>query len=586
MISHKPAWSFALLAFVSFACNKGNDESDTGPLVCSDEDTFDTDQCPTSYPNLECTVYVDGDVESSGDGWSWDSPVKTVQEGVDLAHCGAVVEGVCEQWEVWVKEGTYYIHQGCREHTVRLREKVALLGGFDGKETAEWERDWEENETILNGRNVSDEESRVYHVLVGSDTSTIDGFTITGGNADSPDASETDPVNYGGGLFCLCSSLVVLNCKFESNISASGGGGLFVVGDVLMGPLRIENCIFQDNDSWLGGGVGLQSANTIFVENELQNNSASYYGGALSIHLGSDVFIEDCGFTDNTANAGGSISISGGYLQMRRSNVSGNTASGYGGGAMVLGNTSLVAIEDCEITDNSGLQYGGGFSLQNNAELTLRDTIVAGNSSQFGAGIFSYKSSIITNSVRFENNTAELGGAIYNNMSIGELVNTVFDSNAAVFEEDSTNEEEGTGGGIHSAGGAITCTNCTFSDNTATFGGSAVHSATYIDSHNNDAVVEDDTTVINSILWGNGKSQIGWNGVEPLVSYCDIAGGFAGDGNIDADPLFVNASGGDFHLTAMSPCIDAADPEAAPKTDFDNLPRGAQPDIGAYEFFE
>jgi hypothetical protein len=44
--------------------------------------------------------------------------------------------------------------------------------------------------------------------------------------------------------------------------------------------------------------------------------------------------------------------------------------------------------------------------------------------------------------------------------------------------------------------------------------------------------------------------------------YCDIEGGWAGEGNIDADPLFVNAAAGDFRLRMDSPCIDAGTNDA------------------------
>ncbi len=73
-------------------------------------------------------------------------------------------------------------------------------------------------------------------------------------------------------------------------------------------------------------------------------------------------------------------------------------------------------------------------------------------------------------------------------------------------------------------------------------------------------------------------------------SYCDFYNnGFAtpaGTGNITANPLFVNAGAGDFHLTSTSPCIDAGAEDGAPDVDFDGTPRpqGAGVDIGAYEY--
>jgi hypothetical protein len=52
----------------------------------------------------------------------------------------------------------------------------------------------------------------------------------------------------------------------------------------------------------------------------------------------------------------------------------------------------------------------------------------------------------------------------------------------------------------------------------------------------------------------------------PAVTYCDVQGGFSGEGNIDADPLFIHGPWGRFYLEQMaagqdenSPCVDAGD---------------------------
>jgi hypothetical protein len=120
------------------------------------------------------------------------------------------------------------------------------------------------------------------------------------------------------------------------------------------------------------------------------------------------------------------------------------------------------------------------------------------------------------------------------------------------------------------------------------------------------------------VLWGNSAlsgDQIGLTlGGIVTVQYSDVQGGEAevlvvdddgtvnwGDGNIDADPLFVNPDNGDYHLQSGSPAIDAGhnwaiagladtdldgDPRfAADKIDFDTgcgIP--VVVDIGAYEY--
>jgi hypothetical protein len=61
---------------------------------------------------------------------------------------------------------------------------------------------------------------------------------------------------------------------------------------------------------------------------------------------------------------------------------------------------------------------------------------------------------------------------------------------------------------------------------------------------------------------------------SPSVTYSDIEYGTSthpGTGNINADPMFVNATSGDFHLQPGSPCIDAGYnlAPALPVTDID-----------------
>ena len=70
-------------------------------------------------------------------------------------------------------------------------------------------------------------------------------------------------------------------------------------------------------------------------------------------------------------------------------------------------------------------------------------------------------------------------------------------------------------------------------------------------------------TVLNSIIWGNEPAQISGSA---QVTYCDVEGGYAGTGNIDADPLFVKGPLGKYYLSQIaagqsqdSPCVDAGD---------------------------
>jgi hypothetical protein len=67
-----------------------------------------------------------------------------------------------------------------------------------------------------------------YHVVVGADGAVLDGFTITGGNANGP-----YPHLNGGGILSGNVSMMIANCRFVQNVAdpaAGSGGAIFDVG--------------------------------------------------------------------------------------------------------------------------------------------------------------------------------------------------------------------------------------------------------------------------------------------------------------------------------------------------------------------
>jgi hypothetical protein len=75
-------------------------------------------------------------------------------------------------------------------------------------------------------------------------------------------------------------------------------------------------------------------------------------------------------------------------------------------------------------------------------------------------------------------------------------------------------------------------------------------------------------SVRNSILFQNGAQAVtvasgatapawSYNDINPALGVADPAGA---SGNISADPLFVSAASGNFHLSVGSPAINAGDP--------------------------
>ena len=70
-------------------------------------------------------------------------------------------------------------------------------------------------------------------------------------------------------------------------------------------------------------------------------------------------------------------------------------------------------------------------------------------------------------------------------------------------------------------------------------------------------------TGANNIIWGN-TAAVGNDDYcgELALIYTDCSQDMPGEGNINADPMFVNPANWDFHLQEGSPCIDAGDPNS------------------------
>ena len=72
-------------------------------------------------------------------------------------------------------------------------------------------------------------------------------------------------------------------------------------------------------------------------------------------------------------------------------------------------------------------------------------------------------------------------------------------------------------------------------------------------------------TVINSIFWENDITLMEYGSMELSTlnaSFSDIQGGWEGEGNIDADPLFCLSDSTDFTLAENSPCVGMGEYEA------------------------
>jgi parallel beta-helix repeat protein len=336
------------------------------------------------------------------------------------------------------------------------------------------------------------------------------------------------------------------------------------------------------------------------------------WDSAINCYYNSSPTITDCMITADTG-------IEMGAITCRYSSSPTITNCILTGGGIGCYYNSSPTITDCTITGADG----NGIFCWDNCSPTITDCMITGNTSTHGGGMRCYKSSpTITNCTITGNTTTEWGGAIFCTSSSPTITNCTITNNSHdgiyCFSKSSAtiknctitgNTMAGGGAGItcdnsyatiinciignHTAtsdGGGIRCsdrssptiTNCTISNNTANRNGGGIF------CRDNSS-----PTVTNCILWADSPREIFVEGSSnPVVTYSDIEGGWKGKGNMGADPMFIG--GGNYHLTALSPCIDAGTNDAPefPSTDFEGDPRvidgnsdgTATVDMGADEY--
>jgi hypothetical protein len=525
-------------------------------------------------------IYIDADASVGGNGQSWGTAYKYLQDALNKPPSSGD--------QIWVAEGTYKPDQdeggnvtlGQRTETFGLINGVGIYGGFAGGESSLEERDWKTNVTVLSGDigtpYVNGDNS--YHVIYNpyipylNSSTILDGFTITGGNANGSSSNSN-----GGGMYTDYGSPTVSNCTFIGNSAVVDGGGMY---NYFFSSPTVTNCIFNENTvittyAWTGGGgmCNYYYSNPVVTDCNFNGNAVislnEITGGGGMENYGSSPTVINCRFSENMSNNGGGIA-----------NV-----------------FSLPTFTSCIFIENLA-NIGGGGMMNLNCSPVMTECAFIGNSASFGGAM--------------SNNGQDVD-------SHPTMVNCTFSGNFAQFN----------GGGIHNyVKASPTLTNCSFSGNEALDYGGAM-----------DIEYGSSSTLTNCILWGN-KAPMGAQvalkqnpDADPsnfAISYSAVQGGeeevylegectLEWDSNsvISDDPLFLDADGLDneigtdddnLRLLFGSTCIDAGDNEAdvdadtpgvqgLPLIDFDgearfvedpNVPNtgnGTPPiiDMGAYE---
>ncbi|MFD1629768.1 T9SS type A sorting domain-containing protein [Pseudopedobacter beijingensis] len=233
-------------------------------------------------PDASGIVYVKKG--ATGNGSSWTSPTGELADALKAAKTNTNIR------QIWVAKGTYYplyspqdgtdfgTDKG-RDNAFLLIKDVKIYGGFDPDKNI---RDLQgkriepsattgsilsgdfSNNDVLSGSDatlaIANNTENAYHVVVSTGdigTALLDGFTITGGNADNKTGSlmvnskEIDR-STGGGIYTYTSSPTFSNVVVCKNTAVNNGGG--VANLVEANPVFVSTLIIK-NIAANGGGV-------------------------------------------------------------------------------------------------------------------------------------------------------------------------------------------------------------------------------------------------------------------------------------------------------------------------------------------
>jgi len=294
---------------------------------------------------------------------------------------------------------------------------------------------------------------------------------------------------------------------FTSADQAVGWRGMRLVGS--SDATQISYCVLEhakaDGLAYpevRGGALSIVSCSPTVSHSEFRFNlsrNANFngVGGGILTETSSAV-IHSNYIHDNQADSGGGICVTEYGTPRIYGNVVVKNRGNYAGGGMYFGARSTPEVFANFIADNFAAGWGGG------------------GINSWTSYIFYGTYPTIHNNVIVRNQTSTAGGGLYCRYDRAVMANNVIAFNQA------------------SQGGGIFALN--------------QGQAPLVD---------------NCIVWGNAAgagAQIGLEGStgsQILVRYSDVQGGYAGAGNISADPRFADADADDYSLLPGSPCIDA-----------------------------
>ena len=239
-----------------------------------------------------------------------------------------------------------------------------------------------------------------------------------------------------------------------------------------------------------------------------------------------------------------------------------------GGGVFLHGGATL---QNCVIESNRAVIAGAG--IYSSVDGIIRSCSILSNTAvgtADGGGVYTYLGGRIERCL-IRGNTARVGGGVAG-MFHGFVENCLVVGNTA-----------GQGGGIHCSQ-YTGIRNCTIAGNNAQTGGGI---DAFFGGRIENSIVYFNTAAQGSNVFVRASPDNGASFIFSCTAPLPM-----GEGNTNADPLFVNMAAGDFRLQASSACMDAASSAVAPTNDLAGETRPLDgngdsvpvPDMGSYEY--
>ena len=233
-------------------------------------------------------------------------------------------------------------------------------------------------------------------------------------------------VDYGGAAIYnwYDGVLTVSGSNFTNNIKNYKNGDRLVGAVATIGDATISDSYFVNNAGRWGGAISASGyliagddVNTLTVSGSTFKENGGLYGAGIFV-AGSDFTVSDCVFDKNTAFGKGDM-----------------TPNNNNGAAIVVTDTGkdiTGIITDSNFTNNKA-HFSGAVDICE-GKITIKNSIFVNNSAEYCAGAIAVDSQInkpaveIINS-KFDSNSAEYGGAIYNYYNL-TVVDSTFTNNS------------------------------------------------------------------------------------------------------------------------------------------------------------